>query len=124
MGVRPSGEPLADGAHPIGIAGIDRVMQLQEHHAGLLVGGWTVAHPVLATAVGRLRWAASHLLFGLLGPAVALAAAGLAEGLAYGLVSGDVEGELPLGWPGRRWGCPRSGCWPASPRRCSACCPG
>jgi polyether ionophore transport system permease protein len=53
------------------------------------------AEPVLATAVSRLRWAGSHLLFGLLGPAVALAAAGLAEGLAYGLSSGDVGGELP-----------------------------
>ncbi len=53
------------------------------------------AEPVLATSVGRLRWATSHLLFGLLGPAVALAAAGLAEGLVYGLVSGDVGRELP-----------------------------
>jgi ABC-2 type transport system permease protein len=53
------------------------------------------AEPVLATAVSRLRWAGSHLAFGLLGPVVALAAAGLAEGLAYGLASGDVAGELP-----------------------------
>ena len=53
------------------------------------------AEPVLATAVGRLQWATSHLVFGLLGPAVALAAAGLAEGLVYGLVGGDVGRELP-----------------------------
>ncbi len=53
------------------------------------------AEPVLATAVGRVQWAASHLAFGLLGPAVALLAAGLAEGLAYGLTSGDVARELP-----------------------------
>ena len=53
------------------------------------------AEPVLATSVGRLRWATSHLLFGLLGPTVALVAAGLAEGLVYGLVSGDVGRELP-----------------------------
>jgi ABC-2 type transport system permease protein len=53
------------------------------------------AEPVLATSVGRLRWAASHLAFGLLGPAVALAAAGLAEGLVYGLVGGDVGRQLP-----------------------------
>jgi ABC-2 type transport system permease protein len=53
------------------------------------------AESVLATAVGRVQWAVSHLLFGLLGPAVALTAAGLAEGLAYGLVSGDVGRELP-----------------------------
>lgn len=49
---------------------------------------------MLATPVGRLRWATSHLLFGLLGPTVALVAAGLAEGLAYGLVSGDVGRDV------------------------------
>jgi ABC-2 type transport system permease protein len=53
------------------------------------------AELVLATAVGRLQWATSHLLFGLLGPTVALAAAGLAEGLAYGLVGGNIGRELP-----------------------------
>jgi ABC-2 type transport system permease protein len=53
------------------------------------------AELVLATAVSRRQWATSHLIFGLLGPAVALAASGLAEGLVYGLVSGDVGRELP-----------------------------
>jgi ABC-2 type transport system permease protein len=53
------------------------------------------AEPVLATAVGRPRWAASHLAFGLLGPVIALAAYGLAAGLAYGLTTGDVGGQLP-----------------------------
>jgi ABC-2 type transport system permease protein len=53
------------------------------------------AEVVLATSVSRRQWAASHLFFGLLGPAVALAAAGFAEGLVYGLVSGDVGRELP-----------------------------
>jgi ABC-2 type transport system permease protein len=53
------------------------------------------AEPVLATAVGRPRWAASHLAFGLLGPAAALTAYGLAAGLAYGLTTGDVGGQLP-----------------------------
>lgn len=51
--------------------------------------------PVLATAVSRLRWAASHLAFAFLGPAVLLAAAGLAAGLAYGLATGGVGRELP-----------------------------
>ncbi|MEJ7841428.1 MAG: hypothetical protein WKF95_06615 [Rubrobacter sp.] len=51
--------------------------------------------PVLATAVGRLRWATSHLLFAMAGPAVVLAAAGLTAGLAYGLSAGDVGRELP-----------------------------
>jgi ABC-2 type transport system permease protein len=53
------------------------------------------AESVLATSVGRVQWAASHLVFGLLGPVVALAAAGLVEGLVYGLATGDVGGQLP-----------------------------
>jgi ABC-2 type transport system permease protein len=53
------------------------------------------AEPVLAAAVSRLRWAASHLTFALVGPAVVLGAAGLAAGLAYGLASGDVGREVP-----------------------------
>jgi ABC-2 type transport system permease protein len=53
------------------------------------------AEPVLATVVGRLRWAGSHLVFSVLGPTVALAAAGLAAGLAHGLNTGHVGRELP-----------------------------
>ncbi|TDC58275.1 ABC transporter permease [Actinomadura sp. KC345] len=53
------------------------------------------AEPLLATATARLRWAASHLAFALLGPAVAMAAAGTAAGLAHGLNVGDVGRELP-----------------------------
>jgi len=53
------------------------------------------AEPVLATAVGRLHWVGSHLLFSLLGPAVTLAAAGVAMGLTHGLNVRDVGGELP-----------------------------
>jgi ABC-2 type transport system permease protein len=48
------------------------------------------AEPVLATATSRLRWAASHLAFGLLGPALALLASGVTAGLAYGIAVGDV----------------------------------
>ncbi|NIK62094.1 ABC transporter permease [Kribbella shirazensis] len=51
--------------------------------------------PVLATATSRWQWAASHLVFSLLGPAVALLAAGVAEGLAYGVAIGDVGGQVP-----------------------------
>jgi ABC-2 type transport system permease protein len=50
---------------------------------------------VLAGAVPRARWTASHLVFALLGPAVVLGGAGLAAGLLYGLDVGDVGGELP-----------------------------
>ncbi|MFJ2028832.1 ABC transporter permease [Streptosporangium sp. NPDC087985] len=53
------------------------------------------AEPVLGTAVGRFRWVGGHLVFSLLGPAAALAVAGLAMGLAHGLNTGDVGRELP-----------------------------
>jgi ABC-2 type transport system permease protein len=53
------------------------------------------AEPVLATATSRLHWVASHLVFTLLGPAVALLASGVAAGLAYGSAVGDVGGQLP-----------------------------
>ncbi len=53
------------------------------------------AEPVLATATSRLEWAASHLVFGLLGPAVTLVTAGLAAGLTYGAAVGDVGREVP-----------------------------
>jgi ABC-2 type transport system permease protein len=53
------------------------------------------AEVLLTDAVSRLRWAGSHLLFALLGPAAVLAVAGLLEGLTYGLISGDVGGQLP-----------------------------
>jgi len=53
------------------------------------------AEPVLSTAVGRLRWAGSHLFFSLLGPAVVLFAAGLAMGITHGLNTRDLGGELP-----------------------------
>ncbi|GAA3812517.1 exporter of polyketide antibiotics [Sphaerisporangium flaviroseum] len=53
------------------------------------------AEPVLATSVGRLRWAGSHIAFSIAGPAAGLAAAGLAAGLAHGLNTGDVGREVP-----------------------------
>jgi ABC-2 type transport system permease protein len=52
------------------------------------------AEVLLTSTVGRLRWAGSHLLFALLGPAVVLAVAGLLEGLVYGAMSNDVGGQL------------------------------
>jgi ABC-2 type transport system permease protein len=53
------------------------------------------AEPVLATAIERLQWGASHLTFSILGPTVALATAGLTTGLAHGLNTGHVGRELP-----------------------------
>jgi hypothetical protein len=53
------------------------------------------ADHVLATAVSRLRWAASDLALAVIGSAVLLAAFGLPAGLAYGLSTGNVGYELP-----------------------------
>jgi len=53
------------------------------------------AEIVLTGAVGRIRWAVSHLLFALLGPIVVLGVSGLLGGLAYGVASHDVSGKLP-----------------------------
>ena len=50
---------------------------------------------VLAGAVGRIRWAASHILVAIAGAAVAILAAGLVAGFSYGIASGDVGGRLP-----------------------------
>jgi ABC-2 type transport system permease protein len=47
------------------------------------------AEPVLAASVSRLRWAAGHLIFAALGPAIALVTAGMTAGLAHG-ERGDV----------------------------------
>ena len=49
---------------------------------------------LLATRVGRLRWAASHLTFALLGTALLLALSGLAGGLAYGAQVHDIGGQV------------------------------
>jgi ABC-2 type transport system permease protein len=53
------------------------------------------AEPVLATSVSRTQWAASHLAFSLVGPATAMAAAGLTAGLTYGISNHDLGHELP-----------------------------
>jgi ABC-2 type transport system permease protein len=53
------------------------------------------ADPILATPVGRLRWAGSHLFFAAIGPAVMLAALGLTIGLGYDLGAGNIGRDLP-----------------------------
>ncbi|MEU4708017.1 ABC transporter permease [Nocardia salmonicida] len=52
------------------------------------------AETVLAAAVGRVRFAAGHLLFAIGGPAVALLAAGLAIGVVWGATDGDLPGKV------------------------------
>ncbi|OYD71025.1 ABC transporter permease [Rhodococcus sp. OK302] len=51
--------------------------------------------PVTAGSIGRIRWASSHIVFALLGPAIALLVAGVAAGVTYGVANGDVGGTLP-----------------------------
>ncbi|MGW4061698.1 ABC transporter permease [Amycolatopsis sp. NPDC004747] len=50
--------------------------------------------PVLATSVGRLRWAGGHLVFAFFGTAALLLSGGVFMGLANGLRTGDVGGSL------------------------------
>jgi ABC-2 type transport system permease protein len=66
------------------------------------------AEPVLATAIGRRRWAGGHLAVALSGAALVQLATGLGAGLAYAVRSGDAEqvprlmaaslGQLPAVW--------------------------
>src|SRR6185436_3662236 len=69
--------------------------------AALLVGGYAISaalrmsteehagrlSPLLATAVGRRRWLAGHLVFVLGGPVLLLLVGGLAAGLLHGINS-------------------------------------
>jgi ABC-2 type transport system permease protein len=48
------------------------------------------AEPVLAGAVGRIRWAASHLAFAVFGPVLLLVLTGLGMGLVHGANTGDM----------------------------------
>ena len=50
---------------------------------------------VLAGAVGRIRWAASHIVVAVAGTTVAMLGAGVVAGLTYGIAGGDVGGKLP-----------------------------
>lgn len=53
------------------------------------------AETMLAGAVSRIRWAVSHLIFGIAGPGLALMTAGVVAGLTYGMAANDVMGKLP-----------------------------
>ncbi|MFC6065134.1 ABC transporter permease [Streptomyces ochraceiscleroticus] len=51
------------------------------------------AEPVLAGAVGRLRWAASHLVIAFLGSVVVMAVGGVGLAVGYGSAVGDLDGR-------------------------------
>ncbi|MBI2953195.1 MAG: hypothetical protein HYY30_02700 [Chloroflexi bacterium] len=53
------------------------------------------AEPVLAASVSRLRWASGHLVFGVIGPIIVLAALGIPIGLINGWSTGEVGYQLP-----------------------------
>jgi ABC-2 type transport system permease protein len=50
-----------------------------------------LVEPLLATAVSRREWAASHLIVALAGSVVVLGAAGLGAGVAFAIVSSDAS---------------------------------
>ncbi|MBJ7338063.1 ABC transporter permease [Mycolicibacterium sp.] len=52
------------------------------------------AETLLAGAVSRTRWLASHLVFAIAGTGMAMMLAGLVAGLTYGAAAGDVAGKL------------------------------
>jgi ABC-2 type transport system permease protein len=66
----------------LSVYGVQVVLRLRSEEAELR------AEPVLATAVGRVRWAWSHIVIALLGTAVVIVAAGLSAGLSYAAQTG------------------------------------
>jgi ABC-2 type transport system permease protein len=69
---------------------VSAVLRLRSEETGGL------AEPVLATVVGRVRWALSHVFIAVAGSALLLAVAGVATGLGYGLRgSVPVSAEVP-----------------------------
>ncbi|GIH14481.1 ABC transporter permease [Rugosimonospora africana] len=68
---------------------VQAVLRLRSEETGLR------AEPLLATRVGRIGWAVSHVAFAVLGSAGLLAVAGLLAGVTYGAEAGDLGGQLP-----------------------------
>jgi len=66
------------------VFGVQAAMRLRAEETALR------AEPLLATAVGRIRWAASHLTMALGGTAALLAGAGVGAGLAHGAQARDL----------------------------------
>ncbi|WP_208863259.1 ABC transporter permease [Mycolicibacter icosiumassiliensis] len=55
----------------------------------------TRAETLLAGALSRNRWLASHLVAALAGSSFAMLAAGLVAGIVYGTAAGDIGGQVP-----------------------------
>ncbi len=69
--------------------GVQATLRLRSEESALQL------EPILATPVGRIRWAIGHLALAMVGTAVILAYAGLTAGVVHGLRSGDLLGQLP-----------------------------
>ncbi len=67
----------------VSVYGLTSVLRLRSEETALL------AEPVLATAVGRVKWAASHLVIALLGSAALLAVIGASVGAVGSASLGD-----------------------------------
>lgn len=68
---------------------VQAVLRLRSEETGQL------AEPILATRVGRIGWAASHVVFAVVGPAVLMAVEGAVVGLVHGLRTHDLSGQFP-----------------------------
>ncbi|HSS67280.1 MAG TPA: ABC transporter permease [Nocardioidaceae bacterium] len=71
---------------------VQAVLRMRADEAGGL------AEPILATALSRTRWAASHVAVGLAGAVALTAIAGLGTGLAYALQGGEAIDIGRLTW--------------------------
>lgn len=94
---------MAPGAEPVDLFYVFTMAII-----GIAAGGYVVQallrmraeevsghlEPLLATAVGRHRWLASHVLLVAAGTTAILTAAGLACALTYGLASGDLTAGM------------------------------
>jgi ABC-2 type transport system permease protein len=72
------------------VFGVQAAMRLRAEEAA------SHAEAVLATSVGRIRWASSHLVITLLGTTTLLIAAGLGAGLAHGARLGELSQAGPV----------------------------
>ncbi|MCV7321227.1 ABC transporter permease [Mycolicibacterium confluentis] len=68
--------------------GISVALRLHQEESGLR------AEPLLAGAVSRSRWLASHLVMAAVGSGAAMLVAGWAVGLTYGIAASDVNGKM------------------------------
>lgn len=72
----------------IALYGVQAALRMRTEETAIRV------EPLLATGVGRLRWAAGHLVFAFAGTALMMVLTGVLLGLSNGLRAGDVGGSV------------------------------